>query len=337
VDLGLDGTMIQWCPNAFSSGLLGTGTSIDGWILTEEGIYYVSDIFGTLTVDKQFDFAADGVNGTETYRNIDASFAEEGFVIVVTHYQDDGTYACVTTDGENWSEGAITTHHDNNYAYYHMPAIYVSSKTPGYALSAAFTTTSTDPEDCAPSAYVTTTYGASWSTASGYQLFGALGATFVGPWDDNPDDDVFYYNRKYTWDGYKQTYDLYKNDGGSHSDISPAADAGTRIGRYSISSCPLNRQRLAVIAQKSYSSTPYERYGLYVSENEGSSWTARTAISSSFQGRGVAISGDNEDIMYLWGTEGYLQYSEDFGATFVDKSGNIDTTGRLIGVLGGLS
>lgn len=340
-DMALDGTPIAFCVDAFSTGYLGTGTAVDGWVLCEDAIYKVSDIFGTPTVAKQFNFVTSGVNGTEIFRNIDASFAEDGFAIVMTHYENNGTYACVTTDGTNWTESAVTTHTETDTDYQHYPGIYVSSKTAGYALTAAFTATGSTTA-ASPSCYETTNHGSSWALKSGFQLYAGLGSTFVAPWQNNSSDTVEYYNRKYTFGGYEQTYDLYKRDGAVHTDISPATDVGTRVQRFGIASAPTNRNYLAVIGQKAYTSPPYERYGFYTSTNEGSSWTTRQTIDSNYKGRHVAISGANEQILYVWGASGYIVYSTDFGANMSDKSGNLGdftspTVGEFVGICGGVT
>ncbi len=53
----------------------------------------------------------------------------------------------------------------------------------------------------------------------------------------------------------------------------------------------------------------------------------------------ITISGDNADVLYLWGAGGRIGYSDNFGSTIDDRRGNMPTdfpgVGTFLGVAGG--
>jgi hypothetical protein len=55
--------------------------------------------------------------------------------------------------------------------------------------------------------------------------------------------------------------------------------------------------------------------------------------------RRVAIAGDDPDHLFIFGPEGCIRASADFGATIVDKAGNIPvdwpSVGTVVGLCGG--
>ncbi len=73
--------------------------------------------------------------------------------------------------------------------------------------------------------------------------------------------------------------------------------------------------------------------GVFVTEDAGTTWTA--CLSSSDYRR-AALAGDNPDVIYLWGVNGAIGYSQDFGETIDDRTGNIGdfSPGELIGIAG---
>ena len=81
--------------------------------------------------------------------------------------------------------------------------------------------------------------------------------------------------------------------------------------------------------------------GVWISDDYGDSWTSSVAPAPFTGSRPVqvAFAGDTPNVIYLWGTAGYIRYSSNFGATVEDKSGNIPasfgTIGMIIGIAGG--
>ena len=106
--------------------------------------------------------------------------------------------------------------------------------------------------------------------------------------------------------------------------------------RWGIVSSFQNRNYMAMCGQGGLTSDPY---GLYTSTDAGSNWTLRQLPSGY---KRVAIAGDTNDVLYLWGDHRAIGYSPDFGATLQSKSGNLsdfigptDTGNEFIGICGG--
>ncbi len=339
---GMSDTSCQWVVDAFSPGYLNGVGAVNGWMVTNDAIYRVEDLFGSPSATKQYDFTANGRDNSaaNARRMIDASFAEEGFVVVATHYNaEGGTYITRTTDGTNWSaETAINTFREGGNRE-HVAGVYVSSKTPGRVLCAAFTSNG-DYEAASPRIFQSNDYGATWSPLSGYVLGQGLGGPFIAPWDGNAGDDILYYNHKERVGSYDQALHLYKNVSGTHTNIEPAANVGVRYDRFTIASSPQNRQRLAVIGEQASG-----HFGLFVSEDEGGTWMAIEPLSSGYATavwRRVALSGDNQDIGYVWGGTGKIGYTTDYFQTIQDKSGNLGDfsdppVGELLCIIGGVA
>src|SRR5690606_19940411 len=143
VDLGLEGWTVDegtgntvttnFVVDAYSPKYIDGVGAVNGWITTGLYIYRVEDIFGTPIVTQQASLPL--TLAESPHVNIDASFAEEGFVLAVVHYNNEttgGTYALYTTDGGlNWNTTQITAHRETDSDYYHMPGLLVTSKGPG--------------------------------------------------------------------------------------------------------------------------------------------------------------------------------------------------------------
>lgn len=333
-DMGLTGTPKIFVVDAFSGSYLGTGTQVNGWVATTYGIYRITDIFGTPAATLQHTFlaVADAVN-------MDFSFGSEGWGVCVVHYPTGyygmpGTYCTYTTNsGATWSaETAITTHYSTTATTgaHNQIGLYVSSKTAGYAVTYAYTATGTN-NSTNPSPYYTTNYGASWSiggnTISPYSQ-GGLAVTLHVPYDDNDAEAISYNNDDYWYFGHG--YNLYKYDGGGSF---PNSDNyGPYHSRWGIDSCTTNRQYM-VMTGINLNGTPHGR--LYVSTNAGSSWTTKVSSYGANWPPRVAMSGNNQNAFYVFGTD-IMQYTSDLGTTLDSRWGNLSvySPGEFIGICG---
>ena len=98
----------------------------------------------------------------------------------------------------------------------------------------------------------------------------------------------------------------------------------------------------AVVGNDETGSKDDDLHALYISSTAGASWTeviAPFANSEAPTGRPAleaAFSGDNHEVFYVWGPPEYFGYSDDFGATVQDKSGNLGALGLngFIGIAG---
>lgn len=146
--------ILSWVVDPFSPGYLtGTGT-VNGWVVTATDIYRVTDIFGTVACTSIHTFAVPlgsaSVPGQE-WRTIQASFGTyfvEGlnpWLMVVSHYADSaghtGTWALRSLNGgASWfPEVQISEYYsDSAVAEPFQMGVYLSPKTPGYAVTTAF-------------------------------------------------------------------------------------------------------------------------------------------------------------------------------------------------------
>ena len=82
-------------------------------------------------------------------------------------------------------------------------------------------------------------------------------------------------------------------------------------------------------------------HGAWVSDDYGDTWTniVSPTLQSTFGPEQIAFAENDPNVLFLWGVEGYISYSQDFGSTVDDRRGNIaavlTTTGQFLGIAGG--
>lgn len=342
--LGVSGTPVQFVVDAFSPLYQGSGSTVNGWLATTSGIYRITDVFGSLGATLQHTFLV-AISGDQR-RDMDFSFGTQNWGIAVSYHADDGTYpgvyAAYTTNGTTWTEGLIAAGYDPG-GIVQFPGLYVSSKTPGLAYTAADTGTGGGGTDeCR--IYRTTNYGASWSAVAspaGFKPVDWLAGSIHLPFHDNASEAIAYFGG---WDygtytSLNANFLKRKNADGSISDITPVID-GKRYGAYiyqkCVHSCPINRQ--AVVA--SLYNFDNAKSVVVASRDGGTTWTTAIAPEAETNAyRNVQIAGDNEQVLYLWSTGTLrLGYSGDFCVTIEDKTGNmaaLGASGGFVGICGG--
>jgi len=131
---------------------------------------------------------------------------------------------------------------------------------------------------------------------------------------------------------------LYRRRSGIDSDVSPSY-GGTKYGpwqsRHQIYVYPLNSSIVICVGGNADQSL----CGVWVSRNEGATWTnIVTPSSSSDRIERAAFSGDDPDVIYLYGKTGKNYISTDFGVTLKERTGNIAqmaSVGTFVNLCGG--
>jgi hypothetical protein len=347
-NLSLTGTPLQFVVDGFSYG---TG-QIDGWIITTERIYKIDDIFGTRTTTSQFTFRDTVDGGLSGVRSVDASFAEDGFVVVASYYANAGTYVTYTTDGgSTWAtEVLITSHRETGGGAAHSPGLYVSSKTPGKVIVTAFITTGSR-SAAEADAFYSTDYGATWTQITSPPTGGPDIRPLDGlnwmhlPWHDNANERIAYFTENDMTGVSGGIFTLFRveSDGTTRTDIAPVVSGwiyGGRWPRWTIDTCAINRQRVLLCGYSSDSPATGLYYAVFVSDDGGDTWTTiwgpqSTRVNAYLRG---AVSGSNEDVFYMFGSNGMIGYVSD-GATIDDRRGNITSMsspspGDMVGICG---
>jgi len=340
--LNLLGTPVAFVVDPFSPGYIGGGSAINGWLATTRGIYRLADIFGASPgFALQYDYGYEISNPSKDSRSaigIDASFGTPNHVVAIISQRSDALgpgKAVYTVDGINWTAvnlpGGISGEMSTG-AY----GIYVSPRTPGLVY-----TTNLDTDGYTAHNYISTNYGQTWARMYSHgprhpymQYLNLRGSVCIHvPYDNNPDEDDLYYVRHDTI----HNLDLQKVRrivDGVDTDITPSYLGRNSWGpgrtRWGLMTAPLDRTRLAMCA-----TTVFEDFYLFTSKDGGTSWSVYGPTSA----RMVAIAGDDPDALYLWGANGYIAYSPDFGVTIQSKTGNMGSfdpaPGEIIGICGG--
>ena len=103
--LGVSGTPLGFVAHAFSPKYLGTGTTVNGWLVTSTNIYYITDLADVSgrVVTSQHTFAEES-----EYRTIQTDRGIANWVLVAS-MDSSGVKVCRTTNGVDWTETLVSS------------------------------------------------------------------------------------------------------------------------------------------------------------------------------------------------------------------------------------
>lgn len=122
------------------------------------------------------------------------------------------------------------------------------------------------------------------------------------------------------------------------TDVSPivSLESFGLVNQRAIHTCPIDETVVAAIGQGADSG----KVGLFVSIDSAGSWTTCITPATIVPYRRVAIAGDNNEIIYIYGIDGNIGYTANQGSTITSKMGNITTMtspspAEFVGICGG--
>lgn len=157
-DLSVSGTLNDATVNAFSSKYAGSGSSVDGWIVTAAEVRKLSDAGGAPSVSSAVSLSP----APTAPVTMDFERSVPNWGILAYYSKTNGTYIAYTTNGTSWSIVQITAFYDTS-ANQFTPGLYLNPHSAGTAYVTAYTSTSGTP---GTALYRTTDYGASWTLIS---------------------------------------------------------------------------------------------------------------------------------------------------------------------------
>jgi hypothetical protein len=326
---GMTGTLLDFVPDPFSPLYLGTGTEVNGWLVTTHQIGRLADIFGaTPSYTVQHTFAST-VSAYDGQRVIETERSTQNFVVVVSYYPGAGTKAIVTTDGASW--GSETTLTSNTSGSYLSPGLAVSGKAANTAYAAAIVSGAN---------FQGYKYsGGSWSAISSPDISGTRLPGWIHiPWHDNDDSRVFY--GAAIPDSAAER--VYRAVGSVRTDITPIVSGNRYTCRFprGIDTCAVNSSRVVLCGHNDPAGGT-NRNAIFTSKDGGDTWDVLYGPVSTAGADYLSVrcAGDDEDIFYVFGPGGKIAYSGDFGATGLkNKRGNLgDFVGinRFVNICGG--
>lgn len=340
--LSVSGNVVDFVVDAFSPLYLGTGSTVNGYLITDsatDAIVYIADIFGARTLTVLKTSMHDSASASGRGRWAESSFGANGHLVVVSNYgSGGGTYYTYSTDANDGSptwatETQVTAHYQTNAGSNANAGIALSSKAPGTGYLAAYTATGL--RAAAEAELYSLSSGFSAVTPQSALNTGDITPAFIHiPFHDNPGDAIVWYPRT-LYSGINAFYELKRRTAGGvdAADYAPQVSSlsAYAYGRRSFDTGMTDRRRLVYCATNRDTSAG----GVFVSRDEGVTWTE---IDSTTTYRSAAIAGDNPDKIYLWGVGGAVAFVPDF-ATVVDRSGNLPTdypsAGTFVGLAGG--
>lgn len=359
----------------FSPGYVGSGSEIRGYVVTEQHVYRINDMFGTPSKTLLYTFALStgttAFNGN-SWRSIDASFgrffstdSDNPWIIISSLYPGSSGIAGSTLvysldAGANWSSetqiSTIITGMSHDTVVEQPIMLYASPKTPGLFYTAAYTafgSLGTPGNPSTSKGFVGDNWGDGASpinvTIFDIEPMHWLGGDIHVPWKDNEDEKTLYHGYLSKKDAgiEKWEYQTVKVVGDSANPIGPVSGSvtfGPSAGKFSIRSDDSDSSIMVMCGKGIGTNDPSDaQWGVWVSVNGGSSWSEVISPITAWGGSSyvphpmrVAFASDNSQIIYAFGLGGYFKYSNNFGSTWQDKSISVnDDEDRIIGIFGG--
>ncbi len=306
------GDVLDFVPDAFSPLYLGTGTTVNGWILTTTHVYRVTDIFGTVAITSQTSFTAVSSGAIQMER------ATPGLVIAVTHTAGGVSTSRYTTDGVTWAAATGVPATTDGFAQ--APTIYIDPHGSGiYAIffsgagvSAAY---SFNPST-----------GAFTAVSSPNLAIGDVLGTFLTTAYAVP--NVFYVDSETA---------ILKVSGATQTDISPVYSAasfpegggGIRFLRVDDN----NPLKAAISARTSRFTTDVGLWIATAGVSSPASWTNVIVPSGANYGI-VANLSIVYPILFIYG-EVHIEIMDMDSLVRSDKTGNLVGVGALVNLCGG--
>jgi hypothetical protein len=343
--VGMSGTFNDFVVDAYSPKYLGTGTAVNGWLVTTTNIYRVTDVFGSIALASQHTF----VNTANLiHRSIDASFGFAGWVGVASTYTTNGATAgtqwTYTTDsGSTWTNVSVATGGTTNVpSAIAWPGLHVSSNVAGLCYVSAVTAGSAGTRQL----WRSLDYGATWAQVTPAIQAGATignAATLHVPFHDNPGDKLIFLSARLAVNNTYADMTLATAQVGvtGATDITPGA-GGPGVYRRALTTLGNNRQIGAFIERVDGAGGSRN---LWITTSGGETlaeWVNTNNIEAASAGYAwdsvALVGGPNNPGMYLWG-EGGIAYSPDMGLTYDDRRGNMGTLGigtsQIVNICGG--
>lgn len=359
-DFGGAITVHSFVVDPFSPLYRGTGTTVRGYLATGGGVWRLDDIFGTASATQLYDYDHSISFSRGRWRTIAASFgryfpdeSDNPWIMVATNYADntsgmgDGTHIIYSLDaGATWSEEIEVTGH-NYYTptasgYQMRPGLWLSPRTPGYAIVGAPTEID-DAHYPQCSSYITTDWGATWTQSDLLDMGQGHGNVIHVPWHNNADESLIFWQYRASNIGI-YNYLLVRTGAGGFL-ISPEgfAAAGPRHGPFGVRTYDLDRRYVVTVGFSKDNSSPGdesdESSAVFYSTDGGESWTTIVDLIAAAPNQTwpmeAAFSADDPAYIYIWGNEAYIQVYDH--GTVYNKRGALAPSGleRVVGLVGG--
>jgi hypothetical protein len=338
------GTLVDFTVDAYSPLYLGSGSTVNGWIMTTSHVQRITDIFGAtpaLSTAHALPFTV-----TAGCMNFERGVQNWGICVQHRNAPSGGTSVAYTTDGLTWTNVNINANYENNYinnGSFWMPGLYVSPHVAGRAYTTTMLGLNTQ-HGSGFQAYVTTNHGASWSLLSTStcnitdDMFNA--GCIVVPYQ-NTGGTTAYFGERGAGPNFG-TAGLLRAVGSSKTDISPVVSGDAfgidfNNGNRQLAVADSDQNTVVLCGTNINGTNGVRKYGVFVSRNAGNTWT--TVIQPTTTGadqpyRGVYIAGNNPNVWYLIGINGAIGQVTD-GLTVVSRKGNLSTSATVRGLCGG--
>jgi hypothetical protein len=315
------------------------------YVLTESRIQNVSDVRGTPAISSSHNLPA---GGGAWQGSIETERTTTSPVVATIHdgagSGANGQYAVYSTNnGGAFTNYQITTVEFTTGGFPHVAPVAVSAHTGNVYTSIPITDLVIGSRN-ADGRVANVSNLSSWSASSKFDTGKALSDQLHFPYADTGDNTA--------WCNFVSTTNpdtgsfLYRYISGVGVDKSPTQSGISysmrgNFARHALDTFVGDKRRVAFVGAGSSSSGDRFAYGLWISTDEGNTWTLRIAPAAAGVPPGAAgtgikvplgcdIAGNDANFLYVHGTDGYIAYSPDFGQTWVDCTGDLVTSAYVV-------
>jgi hypothetical protein len=329
------GTLQDFTVDAFSPAYVGTGTQVNGWLLTTTRVQRITDIFGSPALG-----TAVALAGSPFFRQMQFERGVQNWGMIAWSQYAVGVRLVYTTDGATWTAPTLPSafnNYANNPTYGVRPGLWLDPHLAGHAVVTIYTNIAVD-AGSTTAAYETFDYGATWSAKSSPTINpnNWLAGTLIVPFQDTA-AARFFYGRTNLSGGAPFPHRFYRNG----TDISPVV-SGTAYGltpqnesiwrRGAI--CDVDQNTAVLVGTPVTNSAVFGVFRTRSALASAPAWETVIAPSSSVPYRGVYIAGGDPDVWFLFGINGAIAQVTD-GATVRSKKGSMTTSATVVGLCGG--
>lgn len=310
--LGMAGTLISFIVDAFSPKYLTGSGAVNGWIVTTSEVRRINDIFGAVTL------GAATAHGGSVFGNIIPIRTERGvqnFVAFATYLSLLNTKLWYTTDGTNWSSYQFP----GSGTFGGFPSLHITTDgrlyVTAYGTPGLIRTIRLNTDQLATTTFSDT----GWSFGVGDMIVTSLTASIV-------DESRYWYGIRTTFNGdwrlYRNGVDVSPTINGTPRGVDPGVNFATR--QIVVADTNANVV-LARLVDQASALNPV----LGMTRDGGISWSILQENTPYFN---FYNSGDDSTYEALGGN-GAIAHIE--GDLIISKTGNIVTTGAMVGLCGG--
>lgn len=340
VSMGLSGRVMDAIPDPFSPAYITGSGAVNAWVVTNEEIHYVEDLFGTPTITSVHTFASAG--NSLLNRSIQTERGTQNWVIVTSYYAGTGmtaTYSTTARTPASFTETGVIGGHVTNGAIGQAANIWMSPHTAGTARLVTNRSVVGSGDYGSQGFFETTDFGATWNDLGFNIVANGRSPQWI---EQSFTDTTTFYVSLGTGSGTGTTsFRIYKVVGTTVTEVSPEYSGNKYGATYrSLRVSDSSHLRLIMVGDRDNAT---QTLGIAVSLDGATTWNWVITPNVANDGVYSTVRLNGIEAAYVFGN-GRIFYApptlNTLNASVLDeRSGNLSTLGvteAIINIAGGV-